>query len=178
MNRLAQRRADDDDVFDARHLGGDGRHEHGGGQGRGATGDVEPHPLDGADKLSERAAQLVGEPTGQRLAAVKLADAVRGDFEGGAGFRVKRGQGSRQGFSGDADWRISGEPIQLAAPLAQGGVAPGADVAQNAAHGLLGRNPLAKGSGDAVKHHRRYVGFIGGDAFQDGFLGGFDIVNF
>ena len=76
-----------------------------------------------ADKLPERAAQIVGEPGGQRLAAVELADAVGGDFEGFARGGIQGFERSSQGIGGDSNRRIGGKTIQFAAPLAQGGIA-------------------------------------------------------
>lgn len=51
--------------------------EDGGGEGRGSAGDVAPNTGEGRDDLAERAAEVLREPRGERLAAGE-GDSVRG----------------------------------------------------------------------------------------------------
>ena len=48
---VAGRGRDHDDLPAAGNLGGDAVHQHRGGVGGGAAGDIQPHPLDGSDLL-------------------------------------------------------------------------------------------------------------------------------
>ena len=122
------------------HLGGDGVHQHRGGIGRLAAGDIEPHPVQGSDLLAEEGAVgLDVAPAGQGLVFRVGADAPRRRLQGGA---LGGGDGL-PGLGQPGGWdlqvrRAGGLPaVEAAGIVQQGRVTPSAQVANDGVHGLL-----------------------------------------
>ena len=80
----AGRGGDHDDLPAPGQLGGNGVHEDGGGVGGGASGDVEPHLLDGGDLLPQDHAVLLADHEAlPPLAAVEVPDVGGGLLQNG-----------------------------------------------------------------------------------------------
>ncbi len=113
-------------------------------EGRGAVRrNVQAYPPVRTDELPQRAAQIVGEPAGQRLAAVKFADAVSGVFERGAHLGVEA-PGRRSASAGTQIGASAGIPSSFALH-ARRRHPPLADIPQDAAHGFFGLIRSPKG---------------------------------
>ena len=167
---LPRRGGRQDDLADAGDAGRYGSHQDGGRVGCGAAGSVETDTLQGANQFAEAAAQV--NPVAGQRGFVELGDAAGGQFQ--RLFQVRRRvvPGCVQLGLGHLQIVKLGI-VQQFGVAADGGVAPGADIAQHLQDGGLRRGVGAEEFAGALQDRcgqRRQV--EGVDAGQGGFGGG------
>ena len=121
---------------DLGHAGDAGEHhgvEHGRRQRRGAAGDVAAHAAERRDHLAHQSAQFVRQPGVDRLAAVELLQAGRGDAQGC--HHLRRDKVQRRGRVGDSPG-VHGYAVEALGVGTHGGVALFAHGRQHRLHRL------------------------------------------
>ena len=118
----------------AGQLGGDGVHQHAGGVGGGAAGDVEPHPVQGRHLLAQDHAGALGNNKAlPDLPAVEVLDAVRGLLQNGPEVRSQIRRRGLEAAGGNLEIRqlrlvkLLGVPAQGGVPLLPHGAEDGGD---------------------------------------------------
>ena len=147
-------RGDHADLSAARQSGGDGVHQHRGGQGRtaAAAGDADAHPLQGDHPLAHDESRLLGH----FVPAAHLLDVVSADV----GRRALQHPQELRGYGGHARLQLRSRYLQtLQLHMVEG-------LFKTAQGGI----PFAADSPQDLRHGAGYVGG-GGAALEDGRIG-------
>ena len=128
---------DHDDLLTARDFRGDGVHQHRGGVGGGAAGDIQAHPLDGGDALAQDHAAAGGQhQTLSDLGGVEFPDVGGGFLKDLQKFRLHLIHCLLDLLSRDGE-RIKLAPVKPGGIFENGLVAPLFHIRQNGGDGLL-----------------------------------------
>ena len=137
---IAARGGGHNNLLDARDLGGNHVHQHGGGVGRRAAGHINARPLDGGVLLPQHNAGLViDNKILMELLLMEVADVLGGHLQRGDELRVglvQLGKGFINLRLADADIGQIGM-VKLGRVVNQCGVAAGADVRNDGVDGGL-----------------------------------------
>jgi hypothetical protein len=139
-----------DDARNPGDAGGDRVHQHGGGVGGLAAGDIDADGVERAPAEAHADSGLVGQrEVGGKLAAMESLDPLGGEAERGV-LGLGDGLGGGKDLGG-ADPELGGgeiEPVEAAREVAEGGVAVGADGLDDGGDRGLDRGGLAAGGSE------------------------------
>ena len=159
---------DHNDLFHPRHLGGNHIHEHRAGVGGTATGDVHPHPLQGADQPPHLAPAGAVPQTKAHLHLAQQLLLIGPDVLGAAleGSQQVRGNPPRrllQLLHGHLSGRVL---VKFHGVLLHRLVAPGPHIFHDGRHTALNLHPSLGGTGAHGRQFFLFSAFSGHHQFQ------------